>query len=451
MIKVRRISSFQHSFSFHKQQEEFDFFFERFLQSDLGKIYTATPWADLVKDFRLKIYSKGPTAIFSPRGKIALMFLKHYFACSDHKLLEIINGSLDCQFFCDIYLERSRLKNAKIISEIRCELAGNLDIDKVQNSFYLHWSPYIKTPNFITTDATCYESSLRYPTDVKLLWECVSWIHKELKIICDFLEIPLPRTKYKKWEKRYVSYSKMRKKTKKRRIPLNRALLHLLNKLSGLLDDLEEGTVVEMPKRYYKRRATIRKIQDQQFDFFKTGVYPKDRIVSIDKDYLRPIKRGKERNKTEFGAKVNKFQIDGINFIERLSFESFNEGTGFENTIRKAELLTKVKVKKVGADGIYATNTNRKFAASKEIITDFKPKGKRPKDAKEKKKVRKSIRKERATRLEGSFGKEKQFYHLKKIKARTEATERLWIFFGIHTANALEIGRRMHQNQKAAA
>lgn len=404
-----------------------------------------------MKDFRLKIHSKGPAPIFSPRGKIALMLLKNYFACSDHKLLEMINGSLDCQYFCDIYLGRSRLKNAKIISEIRCELAPKLAIDKVQNSLYTHWSAYIKSPNFITTDATCYESSLRYPTDVKLLWECVEWMHKELKIVCDFLEIPLPRTKYKKWKKRNVSYSKMRKKTKKKRISLTRALLHLLNKLIALLDSLEKTSLLEMPKRYYKRRATIRKIQEQQLVFFKTNISPKDRIVSIDKDYLHPIKRGKERNKTEFGAKVNKFQIDGINFIERLSFNNFNEGTGFKNTINKAESLTKVKVKKVGADGIYATNANRKFASSEGIITDFKPKGKRPKNDKEKARVRKSIRKERATRLEGSFGKEKEYYHLKKVKARTEDTERLWIFFGIHTANALEIGRRMCQNQKAAA
>jgi hypothetical protein len=27
----------------------------------------------------------------------------------------------------------------------------------------------------------------------------------------------------------------------------------------------------------------------------------------------------------EFGAKVNKLQIDGINFIQRISFDNFNE------------------------------------------------------------------------------------------------------------------------------
>jgi hypothetical protein len=61
------------------------------------------------------------------------------------------------------------------------------------------------------------------------------------------------------------------------------------------------------------------------------------------------------------------------------------------------------------------------------------------------------ITKERATRLEGSFGKEKEHYYLKKIKARTKETETIWIFFGIHTANALENGRRIAKTLKQAA
>jgi hypothetical protein len=28
-------------------------------------------------------------------------------------------------------------------------------------------------------DATCYESCIRFPTDVKLLWECCVWIFED--------------------------------------------------------------------------------------------------------------------------------------------------------------------------------------------------------------------------------------------------------------------------------
>ena len=61
------------------------------------------------------------------------------------------------------------------------------------------------------------------------------------------------------------------------------------------------------------------------------------------------------------------------------------------------------------------------------------------------------ITKERASRLEGSFGTDKEYYLLNKIKARNKETEILWIFIGIHTSNALIIGRRMAKATKIAA
>jgi hypothetical protein len=153
----------------------------------------------------------------------------------------------------------------------------------------------------------------------------------------------------------------------------------------------------------------------------------------------------------EFGAKVNKIQIGGISFIEHLSFNAFNEGTRFKNSVYLAQSLTHRKTKVAGADAIYATNANRRFATSQNIKTDFKPKGPRRKDRKIQDQLKSLIQKERATRLEGSFGKDKEHYHLRKIKARTKANEILWIFFGIHTSNALEIGRKMLQRNRAAA
>ena len=55
------------------------------------------------------------------------------------------------------------------------------------------------------------------------------------------------------------------------------------------------------------------------------------------------------------------------------------------------------------------------------------------------------LRKERATRMEGSFGTEKQHYSLDKIKARIELNEILWIFLGVHAANAVRIARLLAQ------
>ena len=450
-MKIRRISEFQHEFSFLSSSENFDLYYTRFLESDLGKIYLAIPWSDLVKDFGLKESLQGAKMSFSPKGRIALMFLKHYACCSDRRLIEQLNSNIDYQFFCDLHLGFDRITNYKIVSQIRCELSTCLDIDILQKCLYVNWSDHIENPDQLTVDATCYESELRYPSNQKLLWEAVYWIYKQLSRNVKVMGIKMIRSKYLKWKQRYHNFSKMRRKTKSKRRSLTRSLLLLLKKVIDFESYLRKKYKLQGSIQYYRRIATIKKIYHQQEQHFRTGDKIKDRIVSIAKDYLRPIVRGKEIKSVEFGAKVNKLQIDGINFIEHLNFNAFNEGTRLQATIYKAQHLTHRKTKIIGADAIYATNKNRKFITKHQIKTDFKRKGKLPKDYKEEQKLKRLIRKERATRLEGSFGKEKEHYHLKKIKAKTKLTETLWIFFGIHTANALEIGRRIYKQQQIAA
>ena len=82
------------------------------------------------------------------------------------------------------------------------------------------------------------------------------------------------------------------------------------------------------------------------------------------------------------------------------------------------------------------------FYLDPDILNDFKPKGRPGKHKEHKSLISKMITKERASRLEGSFGTDKEYFLLKKIKARTKEAKRLWIFIGIHTANALNIGKR---------
>jgi len=452
-MKVQRISGFQGSLNFNSPQEQFDRYYLRFDQSDLGKIHRAIPWDELVKALRLQSSKKGPSSIFSPKGKIALMFLKNYSGCSDKRLMDQVNSNIDYQFFCDVFLgAEHRLTNYKIVSEIRCELGRKMDVDKLQGVLAGHWRGWMDQTDCMLTDATCYESEVRYPTNQKLLWESVNYSYGQMQVICKYLKVKLPRTKYLKWKERYFVYSRKRRRTIKERRVLTRSLLMLLNKLNGALDHLDRDYDYEMPKRYYKRRKTIKTIYRQQNQLFTTGEKPKGRIVSIHKDYLRPIVRGKETKLVEFGAKVNKIQVDGISFIEHISFDAFNEGTRFKSSVYLTQSYMAKQIKIVGADAIYATNKNRKFATGRKIRTDFKRKGRASKHEPHRKQLAAMITKERASRLEGSFGNEKEHYHLKKIKARTKQTEILWIFFGIHTANALQIGYRMARDdiKKAA-
>lgn len=452
-MNIRRISNLQTRLSFPNFDGYYRQYLSCFKSSELGLIYQALPFDELVKAFGLKNNRKGPTSIFSPQGKVALMFLKNYSGCSDKRLIEQFNGNIYYQIFCDTILEPGEsISNFKIVSQIRCELAQHLDIDSLEKILIKNWKPYMSNLNSITFDATCYESSIKYPTDAKLLLDSVMWTYRQIQNQSKRHKLRMPRTKYNKWVGRAISYSKMKKKRKKKRRSLLRGLLRLLDKLVRIEDKLEfsYGQYTQKPK-YQRRRATIRKILEQQSAKFYKGIRPKQAVVSIDKPYIRPIVRGKENKSVEFGAKLHKLQIDGISFIEHISFEAFHEGNRLQQTIWKAQKLTGKRVKILGADAIYATNANRKYVTSKNIQTDFKPKGRSGKYRAHKNQLAKMITKERASRLEGSFGTDKSYFLLNKIKARTKESEILWIFIGIHASNALKIGRRMsHSIAKAA-
>ena len=158
---------------------------------------------------------------------------------------------------------------------------------------------------------------------------------------------------------------------------------------------------------------------------------------------MRPIVRGKEVKPVEFGAKVNKLQVDGISFIEHLSFDNFNETTRYaEGVFLQRKLFGKCTHQ--SADAIYATNKNRTYASSQNIQTNFVPKGKQKTEHTEQaKQMRTILNRQRSTVLEGSFGNEKNHYLLQKSRARTKTTDICWIFFGMMTANISIIAWRM--------
>ena len=74
------------------------------------------------------------------------------------------------------------------------------------------------------------------------------------------------------------------------------------------------------------------------------------------------------------------------------------------------------------------------------IQTSFVKRG-RPfsEEKNEKDLVRKEFARVRATAMEGSFGTQKEHYGLRRVKARTKLTEILYIFFGIHTVNVVQL------------
>ena len=453
MAKIRHLSEIQQEIAF----TEFDFYqryAETFKTSELGRIKSHLPLREMAISFNLveerpmhKRVKRGRKSFFTPEGKVALAFLKMYTGLSAPKLMEALNGNIHYQIFCGIRISpENQLTNYKLIDGILLELSRKLKVQEQQKVLADAWKPYMKNLDTIYTDASCYESLMRFPTDVKLLWECTVRAYKMMCGISSQLGEHRLRTKYNDIEKANLAYRKQRRHTHKQTRKMIMRLLALLGKMLGEIRrqmriHSDEGLLNE---KQLDILETVTRVYRQQKNHFKSGDSREsipNRIVSISKPYVRPIVRGKENKTVEFGAKCNNILIDGISFIEKVSFNAFHEGTRLRHCISLAQKLTGVPVKKVGGDQGYSGNDNRTFCKDNHIETSFTQKGKAGTNE-VKNATKRELARVRATAMEGSFGTQKEHYGLRKIAARIKSTEIMLIFFGIHTANVVNLARR---------
>ena len=136
-----------------------------------------------------------------------------------------------------------------------------------------------------------------------------------------------PRSKFKEQKKKHLDYSKLRKKTHRKTQAGKRASHPLLSKgISEFQAILNQTKAVGLFSKDAAIFKTIKQVYQQHNHYFnqpKSKI--KHRIVSLHKPYIRPIVRGKENKPEEFGIKVHKVQVGGINLIEYGSYEAFNE------------------------------------------------------------------------------------------------------------------------------
>lgn len=462
MAKVQNLSDIQQEIAF----TEFDFYRryeETFKSSELGRIKSHLPLGEMAlsfglidaapKSIRVK---RGRKCFFTPEGKVALAFLKMYTGLSAPKLMDALNGNIHYQIFCGIRISpESQLTNYKLIDSILLELSKKLKIQEQQKILADAWKPYMKNLDTVYTDASCYESLMRFPTDVKLLWECVERAYKMMCCISTRLGEHRKRTKYNDIEKANLAYRKQRKHTYKQTRKMIMRLLSLLGKILGEIRRqmrIHPGNELLNDKQLdILERITM--VYRQQKKHFRSGDSREsipNRIVSLSKPYVRPIVRGKDTKTVEFGAKCNNILIDGISFIEKLSFNAFNEGTRLKHCVSLARKLTGEQVTKIGGDQGYSGNVNRTFCKENKIETSFTRKGRTGKNE-VKNATKRELARVRATAMEGSFGTQKEHYGLRKAAARIKSTEILLIFFGIHTANVVSLAKREAEQRNLAA
>lgn len=445
----------------------------KFKKSCWGRLYDTIPWDEL--ETCLPVINPGPTPYFGRKGKFALLLLKHELGVSDEALIEHINTNECLQLFCHMRLTPfQRIGDTGIVSRVRGYLAHHAHLEQVQMILARHWYEELDFRQVLKVDAVCYESYIRYPTDVKLLWECCDWVYKQqLFPLRKALKMRLGKEKerFDVQHSKYLGYAKLKRKAYKKKRKRIKSLLNLLTRgLTALQVLLDTGQLADqLDERFYHYLRTIKQVLQQQRYLYQqaTNKVP-NRIVSLHKPYVRPIKRGKENKPTEFGAKVHMMQTDGLCWIEYFSFRAFNECKRFKISVIKHNAMFG-ECRQASADRIYATNeigSPKRPAVLPQTqhprgvrFHNFDPKGPRPKDqrwAKEQQRLKGALNKDRATRLEAvprrdSFGNHKNHYGLNKVKARNEANERVWIYFGVFTANAVQIANQRQKQKKRIA
>jgi hypothetical protein len=346
--------------------------------------------------------------------------------------------------FCGKILKAGQIiRDKAILSRIRSYLAEHVDLFQLQDILINHWKRDMNNTHVLLMDATCYESYLRFPTDVKLLWESCQWVYeKQIYRWCKRLSAKRPRSKYREQKQRQRDYDRRRKKTYRQGLKRKRSLIYLLDKgLHQLQELLNKYSDIHLSSHERQYIRTIRKVLEQQtFLLTHPAKELKGRIVSLPRPYIRPIVRGKENKRVEFGMKVHMLQVDGICIIDKMDFNAFNESIRLRFSVLKHKSLFG-QCNQLGADRIYATNANRRYATDHKIFTSFPKKGPKT-DSPQEKKLRQILSSVRATIMEGSFGTHKQHYGLDRIKAKGAKREMLWAFFSVMAANAILISKR---------
>ncbi len=115
-----------------------------------------------------------------------------------------------------------------------------------------------------------------------------------------------------------------------------------------------------LDKIHYRYLLTIREVYRQQLEMYTEQKHQVDhRIVSIHQPQIRPMVRGKEKHKVEFGPKINVSLQNGFARIQDIEFEAYNESTRLIAQVEAYRKLNGCYPELVQTDKIYLTRANR--------------------------------------------------------------------------------------------
>jgi transposase, IS5 family len=288
-----------------------------------------------------------------------------------------------------------------------------------------------KLPNAgsMMVDATACPQDIAYPTDLNLINNARAKSEQLIDILYEVLkeagkDMDKPRTYREIARKEYLKVAQKKHKTKKEiRHAIRKQLCYLKRNIRYLHQLLKSSGQIPFDKQQYKYLLVIQTLYDQQKWMYDQKVHSiEHRIVSIHQPHVRPIVRGKTNAYVEFGAKIQASIMNGITFLEDLSWDAFNEGTRLMSAVEAYRRRFGYYPEKIFADKIYCNRENRAKLKGLNIKLVAKPLGRPSATA-----VDNHLRPGERNAIEGKFGQAKTAYGMNRIKARLSRTSESWI------------------------
>lgn len=184
-----------------------------------------------------------------------------------------------------------------------------------------------------------------------------------------------PRTYRQNVHKVFLAMSKKRKsRSKEIRKCIGKLLRFLKRDLKIINKMLENGSTLS--KKNQEMLKTIQQLYVQQFEMYtKKSHKISDRIVSLNQPYVRPIVRGKASAAVEFGAKIAVSVVNGYTYLDKLSWNNFNEAKSLEDSVKEYQRRFGMLPKVILADTIYRNRDNRLFCKENGIRLSGRPLG----------------------------------------------------------------------------
>ena len=451
------------------------------------------PWDKIVKQYDMQFHSKEGRPPISGRVVIGAVIIKHMLALTDRETIQQIQENVFMQHFLgyssftneapfspSLFVEIRERLNLNILSGINDiivhhsfekeqtlvkqesnasdgdkntkEDGGLSDSTKHNNSAESDQgtsetneiSPATKNEGKLLMDATVAPQNITFPTDLKLL----NAARVKSEQLIDKLYNPLiygtekPRTYRRIAQKDFLNTARKKAKSFKEIYKANGTQLRYLKRnLSHITDLLSayktNNIVTNLKQKEIDYLQTLELVYHQQNEMFTNRKHRvDDRIVNLHQPHVRPIVRGKEGKKVEFGSKLQVSLVKGFALLDKLSWDNFNEGQYLQSSVEAYKSRFGFYPEEVLADQIYCNRENRKWLKVLGIKLRAKPLGRPSAEASSN-----PVSPGERNPIEGKFGQAKVKYGLANIGAKLKSTSESWIATIILVLNLVNLTR----------